>query len=90
MCGLKKVNGVLNFGRLVKIKRMTDWITTDEAVTLSGYNVEYLRRIIRTKKVLAEKKGGHYWVNRAALLTYIEEVKYTDDKRAGPKKKSAK
>ena len=29
---------------------MADNITTDEAVTLSGYNLEYLRRLIRSKK----------------------------------------
>ncbi len=66
---------------------MSDWITTEEAVELSGYNLEYMRRLIRNKKIEAEKKGGQYWVKRASLLEYIESSKDTDDKRIGPKTK---
>jgi excisionase family DNA binding protein len=69
---------------------MADWITTDEAVTLSGYNLDYLRRLIRAKKINAEKKGGQFWVDRRSLLHYIEAAKNNaEDKRVGPKKKSS-
>lgn len=66
---------------------MADWITTDEAVELSGYNIEYIRRLIRNEKVRAEKKGGQYWVERKSLLDYIEAASASEDRRQGPKKK---
>jgi excisionase family DNA binding protein len=66
---------------------MADSITTDEAVTLSGYNLEYIRRLIRNKKIEAEKKGGHYWVSRQSLMDYLATNKETVDKRVGPKNK---
>ena len=65
---------------------MADWITTDEAAELSGYNVEYVRRLIRDGKIAAEKKGGQFWIQRQVLLEYIEAAKESVDKRHGPKK----
>jgi excisionase family DNA binding protein len=64
---------------------MSDWITTDEAAELSGYSTQYVRRLIRNKKLLAENKGGQYWVSKQALLDYLESATEAEDKRHGPK-----
>ena len=46
------------------------WLTTEEAARLTGYNVEYIRRLVRTKKVEARKWGREWMVSRSALLNY--------------------
>ena len=66
---------------------MADWITTDEAAEISGYHPEHIRRLIREKKINAEKKGGQFWINRQSLLDFIEAAKFSDDKRQGPRQK---
>jgi len=47
---------------------MIDWIPTAEAMRLTGYNAEYLRRLIRQGKVVARKFGSVWQVDRASLL----------------------
>ncbi|MCL4552329.1 MAG: helix-turn-helix domain-containing protein [Candidatus Marsarchaeota archaeon] len=67
---------------------MADWITTEEAREISGYNVAYLRELIRTEKITAQKKGGAYWVDKQSLLAYIDAAKQTGDRRHGSRKKA--
>ncbi|MCI0563795.1 MAG: helix-turn-helix domain-containing protein [Nitrososphaera sp.] len=62
-----------------------DWITTNEAAELSGYNLVHLRRLIREKKIVARKFGPVWQVKRQSLLDYLEEAKQSSDKRRGPK-----
>jgi excisionase family DNA binding protein len=47
---------------------MADWITTTEAVSLTRYNSEYIRRLVRTKKIAARKFGTIWQINRKSLL----------------------
>jgi len=69
---------------------MADWITTDEAAELSGYNVAYLRELIRQGKISAKKKGGAYWVERMSLIEYLRaaEKSRSLDKRHGARSKT--
>jgi hypothetical protein len=53
---------------------MADWITTDEAAKISLYDVQHVRRLIREKKIIAQKKGGQYWVDLKSLLDYLKSV----------------
>lgn len=64
---------------------MADWITVEEAAELSGYNPEYVRRLIRGNVIEAAKKGRDWWVDRASLLAYLKASHSSDDKRRGPK-----
>ncbi len=68
---------------------MAEWITTEEARQMSGYSIAHLQDLIRRKKLEAEKKGGAYWVNRAALETYIQEAQAAKakDRRHGARSK---
>lgn len=67
----------------------TDWISTAEATKLSGYNLEYIRRLIRNKKIKATRKGHDYWIDRASFLEYFQTTKARSekDKRHGPRPK---
>jgi excisionase family DNA binding protein len=63
-----------------------DWITTAEAVRLSGYSSQYIRRLIRTGKIDARKFGPIWQVKKSALLTYLQQAERSDDKRRGPRR----
>jgi len=60
-----------------------EWITTSEAADLSGYNAEYLRWLIREKKIEAQKFGIVWQVRRSSLITYMKKASNSDDKRRG-------
>ena len=49
-----------------------EWITTAEAKSLTGYNAEHIRRLVRTGKVKAKKWGKEWMVEKNSLLTYVE------------------
>ncbi len=59
----------------------TEWITTQEAAELTGYNLEYVRQMIRRGMIVAEKKGRDWWVDKASIETYADAMK-----RLGPAK----
>jgi len=64
---------------------MADWISVDEAAGLSGYSAEYIRRLIRSARIRALKKGLMWWVDRQSLQVYLKEANTSDDQRRGPK-----
>ena len=66
---------------------MAEWITTDEASLLSGYSIQYLRFLLREKKIIGEKKGGSYWIKRDSLVVYMTSATHAEDKRHGARKK---
>jgi hypothetical protein len=61
-----------------------DWITTAEAVTLSGYHSVTLRKLLLSGKVKGKKWGREWQVSRASLLAYVRKVEKLGAKR-GPK-----
>jgi hypothetical protein len=61
-----------------------DWITTAEAVRVSGYIVEYIRGLARSGKVKAQKWGRDWQISKSSLLAYKRQMKKTGEKR-GPK-----
>jgi excisionase family DNA binding protein len=54
---------------------ITEWITTAEAAELTGYHVKYVRRLIREGKVSGAKRGRDWWVDKASVEEYIDEMK---------------
>lgn len=46
---------------------LTDYLTSDEAAKTKGVTVGYITRLIRAKRLKAEKKGGVYFILRADL-----------------------
>jgi excisionase family DNA binding protein len=66
----------------------SEWITINEAAEISGYNAEYLRRLIRNEKIDYRMFGFMYQVNKQSLLKYLKEAEKKSDKRYSPKRKS--
>ena len=65
---------------------MPEWITTAEAVKLSGYHAVHLRRLIHEGKIKARKFGIVWQVDRASLLAYARAADKSEDKRRGAKR----
>lgn len=61
-----------------------DWITTREAVELSGYHADHLRRLIRAGEIEARKFGIVWQVSRQSLLNYLKDAQSSADRRRGP------
>jgi len=59
----------------------TEWITTQEAAELTGYHVKYVRRLVKEGKITGRKRGRDWWVDKASVRAYINEMK-----RLGPSK----
>jgi len=62
-----------------------DWITTNEAIELTRYNADYLRRLIRNEKVTAKKFGRTWMVSKSSLLDYLKLAQQSEDHRYRPK-----
>jgi len=61
-----------------------DWITTADAVKLSGYHVEHIRRLIKSGRISGQKWGREWQVSRSSLLAHIAKSEKLGAKR-GPK-----
>lgn len=64
--------------------KMPDWITTEEAAEISGYHVNYIRRLMRQGK-LNGRKAGVWWIDKASLRAYLELVEDLGPKRFDPR-----
>ena len=61
-----------------------EWLTVREAVKLSGYNDEYITRLIREDKIKARKVSIVWLIDRESFLSYLDKVQSLGGKR-GPK-----
>lgn len=64
------------------------WLSTEAAAELSGYHVNYIRRLIRQGEIEGRKWGPAWMVNRPSLLDYLEKSEKLGGKR-GPKRKKS-
>ena len=60
------------------------WVTTDEAATLTGYVVEYVRCLARAGRIHAEKRGRDWWVDQDALLQYKAKMDHLGEQKHNP------
>lgn len=58
-----------------------DWITTREAVKLSGYHPVHLRMLIRNGRIKGRKYFVVWQVSRSSLLTYLGEQEKRGERR---------
>lgn len=65
--------------------KQEDWITTNEAAELTGYERDHIRRLAASSRVKAQKFGRDWMINRVSLLAYVRKVEELGQKR-GPKK----
>ena len=60
-------------------------ISVKAAAFHSGYNVQYLGRLIRNGKLTGMKLGQTWLIDNRTLEAYLENANHTKDKRFGPK-----
>ena len=61
-------------------------ISVQEAATYSGYNRQYIRRILRSRRLYGLKLGQLWLIDKRALDIYLDNVMASKDRRFGPKK----
>lgn len=64
----------------------SDWITTTEAIELSGYHPVHLRRLVRTGKIKAQKWMHEWQISKQSLRSYLKAAEVSGDNRRGAKK----
>ncbi len=62
------------------------WLTVHEASQLSGYSVQYMRRLLNQGKIESRKFATIWQVSKSALLAYVRESQKSEDKRRRPRK----
>ena len=71
----------------INIDFLGDYITVKNAANLSGYNQQYLRRLLRGN-ILKSKRLGQLWlIDRKGFIEYLYNAKSSSDNRFGPHNK---
>jgi excisionase family DNA binding protein len=71
--------------RLANLIVFNKCISVKAAAFHSGYNVQYLRRLLRDGRLTSIKLGQTWLIDKQAFETYLENANRTQDKRFGPK-----
>jgi len=60
-------------------------MAVQSAAEFTGYNVQYLRRLLRAGKLSGTKIGQVWLIKLASLEAYFQERDSSSDRRCGPK-----
>jgi hypothetical protein len=60
-------------------------ISVEAATEISGYNAQYLRRLLRAGKLNGVKVGQVWLIHLTSLQTYFSSALSSNDMRFGPK-----
>ena len=60
-------------------------VTVQAAADVTGYNIQYLRRMLRSGKLRGIKIGQLWLIEMQSLETYLQRVESTSDRRCGPR-----
>jgi len=60
------------------------WITVDEAESLTGYSVAYLRRLARWGRIGARKVNRFWLIERASLLAHKQRMDRLGNEKHNP------
>ena len=60
-------------------------VTVQAAADVTGYNIQYLRRLLRSGTLEGIKIGQIWLIEIQSLETYLKHVESTSDHRCGPK-----
>jgi excisionase family DNA binding protein len=63
---------------------IVNYISVQAATEISGYNAQYLRRLLRAGKLEGVKVGQVWLVNLDSLQEYFGRALSSDDLRYGP------
>lgn len=64
---------------------ITQHITVQAAAEVTGYNLQYLRRLLRSGELEGVKIGQIWLIEMDALEAYLKRVESTSDRRCGPR-----
>ena len=64
---------------------LNNYISVQVAGKYSGYNLQYIRRLLRTGKLGGIKIGQLWLVDKGALDICIKRAQNTADQRCGPR-----
>jgi len=53
---------------------MEAWLTTFEAARMSGYELDYIRKLIRAGKIARSKWGQSWLVHPKSLLQFLRQM----------------
>jgi excisionase family DNA binding protein len=74
-----------NLSNFSATKVINNHITVQEAAEITGYNIQYLRRLLRKGKLEAIKIGQIWLVDLVSLQEYFGSALSANDMRFGPK-----
>lgn len=60
-------------------------LTVQAAAEVTGYNIQYLRRMLRCGALEGFKIGQMWLIDMESLEAYLECVESTSDRRCGPR-----
>jgi hypothetical protein len=60
---------------------MEEWLTSYEAASISNYELDYIRKLIRAKKIVGRKWGQSWQVSRQSLIDFLAERDGQGEKR---------
>ena len=60
-------------------------VTVRSAAEVTGYNIQYLRRMLRSGVLEGVKIGQMWLIDMESLEVYLGHVETTSDRRCGPK-----
>ena len=66
------------------INMLAGYLTVKSAADNSGYNQQYLRRLLRMGMFRTKKIGQIWLINQDCFLEYLDNAKQSKDKRFGP------
>ena len=61
------------------------YVPVQIAAELTGYNIQYLRRMLRSDSLKGINIGQVWLIDMESLFTYLEYVDSTTNRRYGPK-----
>ena len=61
-----------------------DYITVRTAAEISGYNQQYLRRLLRDNAFRSKRLGQLWLIDREEFIKYVYKANKSKDKRFGP------
>ena len=80
-----------SFNRIFELSSIIPGILTETHISISaatkttGYNAQYLRRLLRNDKLQGEKIGQIWLIKLSSLQEYLQQVELASDQRFGPK-----
>ncbi len=60
-------------------------VTVQAAADVTGYNIQYLRRLLRSGTLEGIKIGQIWLIEMESLESYLQYVESTSDQRCGPR-----